>query len=408
MLLAHLADTHLGYRQYGLSWREEDIYGLFREAFEGALKEGVNAVLISGDMFDKYRPPNRAVKVAIEMVEMASSKGVPTYAILGEHDLPKRYDLPPQTLIPGVKLLGTSTTPSRDVLRVDGAEYVIAGISHHPPRRRYLEGLRRAIEGLRPVLRGRKSVLMLHQNVKQFFRLEEGIDINDIPEEVTYAALGHLHRRVVKVVGEGRVVAYPGSIDILRMDEVGEWARNGKGYYIVDLSGDEPVVHRVNLDVRPQAVVRTEYPRHLSDVARAVKVLPREPKGILHVVVKAPADVKVDIGAEVSRAVGPSAYVRVRVERYVRSPEEVRMAESLDEAYVVASVLGNPKDPRVVEVARAIVKVKNILAGVEEGDLEAWVEKVLSARDLWVERVGSLPTASPPLPGKGLLRFAGG
>ena len=66
MLIAHLADTHIGLRQYGLTWREEDIYERFREAIGVAVREGVDAILISGDMFDRARPPIRAIRVALD------------------------------------------------------------------------------------------------------------------------------------------------------------------------------------------------------------------------------------------------------------------------------------------------------------------------------------------------------
>jgi len=51
--------------------------------------------------------------------------------------------------------------------------------------------------------------------------------------------------------GEG-YLAYAGSIEIMGRDEVSQWRSKGKGFYIVDLDGDEPEVHEVNVDVRPQ------------------------------------------------------------------------------------------------------------------------------------------------------------
>ena len=125
MLLAHLADIHLGFAQYGYTWREDDIYRVFLEAMDKAIKEGVNVVVISGDMFDRYRPPNKALKIAIEVVKKALEKGIKIYTILGEHDIPRRSDEAPQILIPGLKLLGTSKTPLHDeviIERIGGPE----------------------------------------------------------------------------------------------------------------------------------------------------------------------------------------------------------------------------------------------------------------------------------------------
>jgi len=51
------------------------------------------------------------------------------------------------------------------------------------------------------------------------------------------------------------LAAYPGSIDILARDEITEGKTEGKGFYLVDLSGSEPVVHKINLNsIRPQEI----------------------------------------------------------------------------------------------------------------------------------------------------------
>ncbi len=402
MLIAHLADTHLGLRQYGLTWREEDIYERFREAIETAVREGVDAILISGDMFDRARPPIRAIRVALDTLELPYSKGIPVYVILGEHDIPKVRDEPPQVLLRYAKLMGTHKTPDIDFLRVDGKEYVIAGVSHFPSRRKYLDKLRERIVAAASKIGGRKSVLMLHQNIRNVFGFEEGIDLADIPKAFTYVAMGHIHLRKVLKTPEGTTVAYPGSIEILRSDEVRVWEEEGKGYYLVDLSGDEPTVNKVDLDVTPQAVVEADHPSHVPPVEDALRKLLRMLKpgrrGILHVRIRMRADVQADPASQVRelvrRRAGDRVYVRVSVERV--APDLMRTdrqalstGEMIDEVSIVASVIsapGNP-GPTAVKVARNIVKLKNVLAGIETGDVESAVEAILSERDFWRPKV---------------------
>ncbi|RLG86080.1 MAG: hypothetical protein DRO18_04890 [Thermoprotei archaeon] len=432
MLLAHLADTHLGYAQYGRSWREEDVYRVFSEAFEKALSEGVDVIVISGDMFDRYRPPNRALKVAMEVVRKALDRGVRVYSILGEHDIPKRYDEVPQILVSGLKLLGTHKTPSHDIVTIDDRDYAIAGISHYPPTLKHLSKLKERLQSLRSVLRNHKSILMLHQNIKQFFALEEGLDINDIPREVNYVALGHLHRRIISRLEEGTVIAYPGSLEILRSDEIDEWLSNGKGFYIVDLSSDEPIIHKVDVDVRPQLRISAKYPNHVISVKNAVARLRslgvgiKWDRGILHVDIELPMSKKElgrDVVGEVVNAVGPSIYLRTKV-KIVKNVERIPEIEGLrgiDEVGIIAKLLGVEGDIGE-RLAKLIIKLKNILAEIEEGDWSTYVDEILKFESVWRGKVAQLKiperrvvAAKPEVSkeklqpkGKGLLKFLGG
>jgi len=415
LLIAHLADTHLGLKQYGLPWREEDIYERFREAMEKAVREGVDAILISGDMFDRARPPIRAIKVAMETLELPRERGIPVYVILGEHDIPKTRDIPPQSILTYPKLLGTSKTEDMDTLVVDGREYVIAGASHYPAQEKYLRMLKGRLAMLASRVGGRRSVLMLHQSIRNIFAFEEGLDALEIPEAFTYVAMGHIHRRASLRLDGGRLLAYPGSIEILRSDEIGDWVRDGKGFYLVDLSGDEPEVQKVDLDVTPQARVKAAYPTQLAAVdaeaARLASRLRPGRRGILHVEVVIRADVKADPASQIrdrlSRRYGGSIYLRIRVTRVpVGAGEGVERCEGgVSEEGVVASLLsgGNPPavlKPTIEKLARDVIRLKNVLAELDVGDPNSIVESIVSERDFWRLKVGSAVTASPAPPRK--------
>ena len=56
MKFAHLADTHLGYRQFGLIEREKDFYEVFEKITDKIIEEKVDFVIHSGDLFDNSRP----------------------------------------------------------------------------------------------------------------------------------------------------------------------------------------------------------------------------------------------------------------------------------------------------------------------------------------------------------------
>ena len=65
--LVHLADLHLGYRQYqrltprGINQREADVAQSFTRAIDKMIELAPDVVLIAGDVFHQVRPTNTAI-----------------------------------------------------------------------------------------------------------------------------------------------------------------------------------------------------------------------------------------------------------------------------------------------------------------------------------------------------------
>jgi DNA repair exonuclease SbcCD nuclease subunit len=79
--------------------------------------------------------------------------------------------------------------------------------------------------------------------------------------------MGHLHQRIKASFGEGEL-AYPGSSEIISKTEINGWKKIGKGFYVVDLEGDDVEVRDVNLEcIRPQVEAKLNY-AHLEDSLR--------------------------------------------------------------------------------------------------------------------------------------------
>src|SRR5664280_896161 len=108
MQFIHMADTHLGYRQYGLSERENDFFEVFNQTIEEAVKERPDFVVHSGDLFEYSRPPTRALLTAQKGILRLKNGKIPIYATAGNHDIIMRKNaLPPQILYKdfGLKLI---------------------------------------------------------------------------------------------------------------------------------------------------------------------------------------------------------------------------------------------------------------------------------------------------------------
>jgi DNA repair exonuclease SbcCD nuclease subunit len=266
--IAHLADTHLGHRQYNLEEREKDIYDVLEEIGEKIIEEHADIVIHSGDLFDSPRPTTQAYYAFKRLLSRLDGK-VKFFAVLGDHDKPKIRGMPPHMLFEDqIQILGVGGTAEHQSLMVDGKEILVAGISNLSQMYRAVlaEELKR-LGSLKT--KCDCSVLVLHEAIDQFF-IEEACELalTDVPKNFNYYAMGHLHARIKASHGQGEL-AYPGSSEIIRSDEIADWKKQGKGFYIVDLDEGEAKVTNVNLErIRPQMDVKFGY-AHLKEELEA-------------------------------------------------------------------------------------------------------------------------------------------
>src|SRR5512142_220188 len=100
MLLAHLADLHLGYRAYhrlapgGLNARERDVAQAFRAALDRIIELKPDLVLVAGDVFHTVRPSNAAIADAFRQFSRlaAALPETPIVVIAGNHDSPRAVE----------------------------------------------------------------------------------------------------------------------------------------------------------------------------------------------------------------------------------------------------------------------------------------------------------------------------
>ena len=84
MKFAHLADVHLG------GWREPTLRDAnsrsFCTAIDRSIKEGVDFLLIAGDLFNTSLPAMDALKTCVQKLKELKDCGIPVYLIPGSHD----------------------------------------------------------------------------------------------------------------------------------------------------------------------------------------------------------------------------------------------------------------------------------------------------------------------------------
>jgi len=276
MKFAHLADTHLGYRQYGLFEREIDFYDIFNNIIDKLIEERPDFVIHSGDLFEFSRPPTKALLTVQKGLMALKDAGIPVYAIAGNHDMIMRKNsLPPQVLFKemGLKIISPHNPffIKEDVF-IGGTPYV----SKHQAT--YLTESLKKLEVMSRDYD--KRILVLHQGIDKYLPFEYELELANIPESFNYYALGHIHARITDDYGQGKL-AYPGSTEIWKFDELGNYQKNGKGFYLVDMDGDVPEIESINMEM-PREFIQTniQYPELAAEIEKIknlVLSLPNKP-----------------------------------------------------------------------------------------------------------------------------------
>jgi len=252
MKFAHLADTHLGYRQFGLLDREKDFYEVFEKTIDKIIDEKVDFVIHSGDLFESPKPSPLTLFVFQKALLKLKGAGIPMYAVAGNHDSTLRKEsIPPQVLFKkfGLKVISFINS---DYIEKD--DVFIGGVPYIPKSRKNL--LKDKIDKLSKKAEGHnKKILVLHQGIDKYLPFEYELEIGDIPDNFDYYAFGHVHNYINDSYNEGKIV-FPGSMDIWKSNEISDYQKNGKGFCIVDLDGEKPSIKRIKIDLSREFISR--------------------------------------------------------------------------------------------------------------------------------------------------------
>ena len=262
--MSHISDLHLGYSQFSLEEREEDVYRVFHEAIDASIKEGVRLIILAGDLFHNPRPCGKAIITLGNIFKKLKEKQIPVVFVLGEHDISRLRDVP---FIHIYSNLGLARKLQCDEpFRVENCILFGADKERHSNIDSLIENMRHA-EHLAKQHDGKK-VLVLHQGLADFNRFAGELNSTDLPAGFNYYALGHYHDHLEKRFEFlGGPLAYPGSIDLTPSEGIKEV---DKGFIITDMSGEEPSIQWIKLESRRQQFsARIDY----KDIANQVELI---------------------------------------------------------------------------------------------------------------------------------------
>lgn len=201
MRVAHLADAHLGFRQFqrldagGVNQREADVAAAFRRAIDAAIARAPDAVVIAGDLFHAVRPTNRSIIEAFtELTRLrAALPDVPVVLIAGNHDTPRSIEA--GSILKLMSSLGVEVVDDRTRrIEVPHLGLSVLAVPHAAL-------LGQGGRDWHPDPRARHNMLVLHPEIAGLFPENGSSDYGGIriraeelhAAEWSYVALGHYH-----------------------------------------------------------------------------------------------------------------------------------------------------------------------------------------------------------------------
>ncbi len=226
MRIIHTADIHLDSKMGKLpreeaKRRRDEIVDTFKNMIDFASREGVDAILISGDLFDTNNVSNLYQNLVKDVI--VSNPHILFFYLKGNHD--NNSFLSCLDEIPENLMLFDEDWTSYDL----GNGIVITGIELTPDNSRVMsDSLLLEAEKL--------NIVMLHGQDSQYRSGDkaEVIAISDLKNKgIDYLALGHVHARKIEALDSRGKYCYPGCLEGRGFDECGE-----KGFMLLDIDED--------------------------------------------------------------------------------------------------------------------------------------------------------------------------
>ncbi len=299
MLFSHIADTHLGLVQYGSNEREEDVYDVFNQAIDKSIEDKVDFVIFAGDIFHEPNPSGRALNQMAKGLKKLKKNKIESFFVLGEHDTSRIRGTP----VPYIYHILNFSKYIGDGVPILYKEIMLAGLDKR--RKSEMTGYKEIFLNLDKSAENefketKHKILVLHQGIAEFHKYADDVQSTDLPKNFTYYAMGHLHDTVVKKFNHLKgPIAYPGSTELTTSEGIKDVK---KGFFEVDISGDDAIPKWIELDRRPQFSFDTDYKeltKTIDEIIEKISGLTKKP--IIQVKIEG-RDVDVDnIQAQIGR-----------------------------------------------------------------------------------------------------------
>jgi DNA repair exonuclease SbcCD nuclease subunit len=266
----HIADVHLGNKQYNLDARFRDFNRAFKESLDIALRENVDFILLAGDLFEDNRLTPDTLSAAYTIISKFQKEAdklyqreIPIIAIEGNHDMTGHFNL--RSWLQFLSDLGLiyflsdkydkeTDTVIFEPFSIENhrgglikiKDCNIYGVRYYGS---YVEKILPAIE--KGVIEDpdRYNILMMHFGISKEVKNEFGIDIGSsnlqaLHDKIDYLALGHFHKQYIRPTGD-EWIFNPGSLELNEISDMFEGY--DRGMFVVTITGKKAEDRQVKI-----------------------------------------------------------------------------------------------------------------------------------------------------------------
>ena len=249
MKIAIFSDTHIGFGKG--SPRETEAFDQAKEAFQLALKEKADLVLLAGDLFNEATPTQEAWLQMFQLFSVPKQNRREKTKIVYEKNSEKKEFSFEQ--VPIISIAGTHEFRSKDYrnalevlqeagcmvflhaakasFELNGEKVVVQGLSGVPEKK--------ALDALNlwkpQPEKGATNIILLHQSIKEFLPFDDDmiatIALSDLPSGFDLVVDGHLHWASDKNLETKRFLV-TGSTVVTQMKKLE--AKKPKGVFFFD------------------------------------------------------------------------------------------------------------------------------------------------------------------------------
>ena len=253
MKFAHLADCHIG------SWRDQKLREISLQAFVKAIneciKQNVDFVVISGDLFHTALPAIDNLKSVVEKLKELKDRGIPVYGVAGSHD----YSASGKTMIDVLERAGLFINVFKGKVEAEQLNLMftvdsktgakLTGIKGKKGMldRKYYERLnKRNIEAEQGF-----KIFLFHTAIDELKPKElekiESAPLSYLPKGFDYYAGGHVHYIFETEKPGYKKIVYPGPLfpnNFLELEKL----KNG-GFYLVEYRENKLTTKYVPIEI---------------------------------------------------------------------------------------------------------------------------------------------------------------
>jgi DNA repair exonuclease SbcCD nuclease subunit len=258
MKFLHVGDTHIG-RVYKDEQRNADVRAAFVQVVDYAIKENVDMVVHSGDLFNEGIPALSDLLFVTDQLKRLKDSGIRIFIVPGSHDVGMGESDSIIELFDRNGLL-TNLNSTRYIEEQDG-KVILSGELY---RNVFLTGVRGKRSRVEDEIFKRLSIVrpdgawvyvfVFHHTISDLGLQFKDLDTSSLPLGFDYYAAGHWHGNKDNIPYGKGVIQYPGSLEYCDESEI--VSNPNRGFYVVNYDANGiNAIERVIIKTRGKDVV---------------------------------------------------------------------------------------------------------------------------------------------------------